>query len=350
MNKTQNIIISLYKVWLSNGCKAVHYDSFNTVYKLIELFKHIDGVANIECNNKSNHILKDLFYKDFDLVITTKEGDIIEGYIRCCKKGLKKSYYIITSFWNENESKINESLSDGLNGFINMLSDINNFVKSNKKISAKELFKFTKHYIGELATIGLFLTCILVVLPTMDDSEYEDLAYMSYMEGCAEENNNIYTEPEEYYTDDEAEENTDWELVSDSVHTTIYHAVPEQCKKDVSYTASMFKLNHTNVQAHKIIAMERTMMQRFRFHYGDLVKIEGTDGLDGIYQIQDTMNKRFAGQQRIDILVNTNIKYGQWRNVKLYKLKNFNIAKNLKDDMLDALNQNSLDKRQTQYK
>ena len=96
--------------------------------------------------------------------------------------------------------------------------------------------------------------------------------------------------------------------------------------------------------------MERTMMQKYDLHYGDIVKIEGTGKLDGIYQIQDTMNKRFAGQNKIDILVNQDIKYGQWYNVKLYKLINKDLADDIKDNMRDALNQKSIDARQQQYK
>ena len=91
------------------------------------------------------------------------------------------------------------------------------------------------------------------------------------------------------------------------------------------------------------------MMKKYGLRYGDIVKIEGTDKLDGVYQIQDTMNKRFAGKNKIDILVNQDIKYGQWYNVKLYKLNNKDLAKDLKDDMRDALNQKSIDKRQQQY-
>ena len=61
------------------------------------------------------------------------------------------------------------------------------------------------------------------------------------------------------------------------------------------------------------------MMKEFGLKYGDVVKIEGTDKWDGVWQIQDTMNKRFAGQHKIDILVPNNIKLGKWSNVKVYK-------------------------------
>lgn len=116
-----------------------------------------------------------------------------------------------------------------------------------------------------------------------------------------------------------------WELLgerdgkpADDVLATVYNAVPAQCNNDVRHTASMFKLNLDDVLSHRIIAMERTMMKEYGLKYGDVVKIEGAGQWDGIWQIQDTMNKRFAGQHKIDILVPNNIKYGKWDNVKIY--------------------------------
>ena len=113
-----------------------------------------------------------------------------------------------------------------------------------------------------------------------------------------------------------------WQLIADDVIATVYNAVPAQCNKDVKHTASMFKLNLNDVLSHRIIAMERTMMAEYGLKYGDVVKIEGTGVWDGVWQIQDTMNKRFAGQHKIDILVPKNIKHGKWDNVKIYVPQN----------------------------
>jgi hypothetical protein len=45
------------------------------------------------------------------------------------------------------------------------------------------------------------------------------------------------------------------------------------------------------------------------------------------------MNKRFAGQHKIDILVPDNIKKGQWDNVKLYVLKDKSLTDNYKSKL-----------------
>jgi hypothetical protein len=128
-----------------------------------------------------------------------------------------------------------------------------------------------------------------------------------------------------------------WALVASDVTATVYNAVPEQCNNDISNTASMFRLNLDDVLSHRIIAMERTMMAEFGFKYGDVVKIEGTGKWDGIWQIQDTMNKRFAGKHKIDILIPQGAGLGEWENVKLYRLENPDEAVGVRDHMAPQL-------------
>ena len=125
----------------------------------------------------------------------------------------------------------------------------------------------------------------------------------------------------------EAAPTDQWELAADDVIVTVYNAVKGQCNNDPSHTASMFRLNMQDVASHRIMAMERTFMKELGLKYGDVVKLEGTyKGLqDGVYQIQDTMNKRFAGKHKVDILVPNNIKIGgkaKGERAKIYVLKN----------------------------
>lgn len=104
----------------------------------------------------------------------------------------------------------------------------------------------------------------------------------------------------------------EWAPIAEDAVITVYNARPEQCNSDFGVTASGFRLNLNNVGAHKIVAMERTFMAEHGLKYGDVIKIVGTyqGKQDGIYQIQDTMNKRFAGQHKVDVLVPDNIRYG----------------------------------------
>lgn len=116
----------------------------------------------------------------------------------------------------------------------------------------------------------------------------------------------------------EPTERQTWTLVTEDVTATVYNAVPSQCNDDVAHTASMYRLNLDDVLSHRIVAMERTMMAEYGIHYGDRVLVEGAGRWDGEWQVEDTMNKRFAGQHKIDFLVPENIKHGKWENVKLY--------------------------------
>ena len=108
-----------------------------------------------------------------------------------------------------------------------------------------------------------------------------------------------------------------WQEVSNDALATVYNAVPGQCNNDVLHTASMFKLNLKDVLSQRVIAMERTFMKELGLKYGDVVFLEGTGQWDGPWQIQDTMNKRFAGMHKIDILVPNEIKKGKWNGVKV---------------------------------
>lgn len=125
----------------------------------------------------------------------------------------------------------------------------------------------------------------------------------------------------------------DWVLADTSTFATVYNAVPAQCNGDFGHTASMFRLNLYDVLSQRVIAMERTFMSKLGLKYGDVVKIEGTDGFDGVWQIQDTMNKRFAGKHKIDILVPETIRHGAWENVKLYILNDKSMTEKYKSQM-----------------
>lgn len=104
----------------------------------------------------------------------------------------------------------------------------------------------------------------------------------------------------------------EWTEICNDAVITVYNAKANQCNDDVEHTASMFRLNLNDVASHKIVAVERTFMQEHGLRYGDVIKIEGTykGKQDGVYQIQDTMNKRFAGQHKVDVLVPDDVTHG----------------------------------------
>ena len=101
------------------------------------------------------------------------------------------------------------------------------------------------------------------------------------------------------------------------VTATIYHADPKQCNEDYLTTASMKKIDISNPQAHRWIAVSRDL-EHLGFTFDTEVAVECCCPLDGVWTVQDRMNKRW--EKRIDFLVNKNIKTGKWYNVEITKL------------------------------
>jgi len=104
-------------------------------------------------------------------------------------------------------------------------------------------------------------------------------------------------------------------LLTILVTATIYHAVPEQTDSTPFITASNSIIDANNPQKHRWIAVSRDL-EKLGYTFGVEVCIEGTGTLDGLWTVQDRMNKRFTN--RIDFLVNKEVKGGKWYNVKIY--------------------------------
>lgn len=109
-----------------------------------------------------------------------------------------------------------------------------------------------------------------------------------------------------------------WLLISATTTATVYNATPEQCGEHPTITASGRQIDPSQVDGLRILAMERTMMARHNIHYGDTVLVRGAGIYDGEWVVEDTMSKRFAGQDKIDFLVPADIKLGKWNNVEIY--------------------------------
>ena len=137
------------------------------------------------------------------------------------------------------------------------------------------------------------------------------------------------------------EEKGPWELACGGAIATVYNAVAGQCNPDYGRTASMFRLNLKNPYSHRIIAIERTMMEKYGLQMGDVVYLEGVGKYDGVWQVQDKMNKKFAGQDKIDLLVNGDVKTGKWDNVKIYTLKDKSLTSQYKSELAPQLSKDA---------
>ena len=117
----------------------------------------------------------------------------------------------------------------------------------------------------------------------------------------------------------------EWRCISFHGIVTVYNAVEAQCNADVEHTASGFKLDLKHPEAHRIVAMDREFMKYHGIHFGDIIRIDGTHNgaQDGIYQVQDLLNKRYEMQPKVDVLTDNETKYGGTTkdNARIFVLK-----------------------------
>ena len=98
------------------------------------------------------------------------------------------------------------------------------------------------------------------------------------------------------------------------VTATIYHATPEQTDSTPHITASNKIIDLGNPLKHRWIAVSRDLEAK-GLTFGVKVCVTGAGKLDGIWTVQDRMNPRWTN--RIDFLVNQDIKGGKWENVRV---------------------------------
>lgn len=102
------------------------------------------------------------------------------------------------------------------------------------------------------------------------------------------------------------------------VTATVYHAVEGQCDDSPLVTASGAKISSADTAYdHRYIAVSRDLLDVFP--YGTKVEVSGCGELDGIYWVEDTMNKRYKGY--IDLLINPDMKGGKWEGVRIKKVE-----------------------------
>jgi len=97
------------------------------------------------------------------------------------------------------------------------------------------------------------------------------------------------------------------------VTATVYHAVEGQTDSTPLITASGKKINPNNPASHKWIAVSRDL-EPLGFVFGAEVIVCGAGEMNGIWVVQDRMNKRWT--HRIDFLVNENT-IGKWEDVSI---------------------------------
>ena len=104
-----------------------------------------------------------------------------------------------------------------------------------------------------------------------------------------------------------------------NVTVTMYQPVRYQTDSTPNILADGTRIRTQEASDYKFIAVSRNLLKRSGgwLDFGDFVLLKGTDNKDGVYQVRDTMNKRFVN--RIDILESPGVKPYKYEKAKIVK-------------------------------
>ena len=104
-----------------------------------------------------------------------------------------------------------------------------------------------------------------------------------------------------------------------AVTVTMYQPLRYQTDSTPNILADGTRIRTERASNYKFIAVSRNLLKRFGgwLDYGDFVLLWDTDGKDGVYQVRDTMNKRWVN--RVDILESPGVKPYKFEEAKIIK-------------------------------
>jgi hypothetical protein len=108
---------------------------------------------------------------------------------------------------------------------------------------------------------------------------------------------------------------------TEGIHVTVtmYQPLRYQTDSTPNILADGTRIRVQQASDYKFIAVSRNLLKRHGgwLDYGDFILLRGTVGKDGVYQVRDTMNKRFVN--RIDILESPDVKPYKFERAKIVK-------------------------------
>ena len=111
------------------------------------------------------------------------------------------------------------------------------------------------------------------------------------------------------------------EYETEGMHVTVtmYQPVRYQTDSTPNILADGTRIRTQDASNYKFIAVSRNLLRRWGgwLDFGDFVLLRNTTNKDGIYQVRDTMNKRFVN--RIDILESTDVKPYKYEKAEIMK-------------------------------
>ena len=111
----------------------------------------------------------------------------------------------------------------------------------------------------------------------------------------------------------------EFKLEGMEVTVTMYHPVRSQTDSTPDILADGTRIRVHKASEYRFIAVSRNLLKRHGgfLEYGDFIVLSGTDHKDGVYQVKDTMNKRWVN--RVDILESPGTKPYKVDSAKIMK-------------------------------
>ena len=109
-----------------------------------------------------------------------------------------------------------------------------------------------------------------------------------------------------------------------NVTVTMYEPVRYQTDSTPNILADGTRIRVHKASEYRFIAVSRNLLKRHGgwLNYGDFILLKGTNQKkDGVYQVRDTMNKRFVN--RIDILESPGVPPYKFQEAKIVKTDMF---------------------------
>ena len=173
----------------------------------------------------------------------------------------------------------------------------------------KDFLNFRKNEMNKLKLSIMILMPMLVfntfVWTTIFEKHKENMLLMTYE--LERENERLDSLVEEF------------RLEGMEMTVTMYHPVSRQTDSTPNILADGTRIRVHKASEYKFIAVSRNLLKRHGgfLDYGDFIVLKGTDGKDGVYQVKDTMNKRFVN--RVDILESPGTKPYKFDSAKIVK-------------------------------
>ena len=116
-----------------------------------------------------------------------------------------------------------------------------------------------------------------------------------------------------------SEKLNEYETEGMHVTVTMYQPVQRQTDSTPNILADGTRIRTQDASNYKFIAVSRNLLKRWGgwLDYGDFVLLKGTTEKDGVYQVRDTMNKRYVN--RIDILESIDVKPYKFEKASIVK-------------------------------